>query len=134
MTRKRHVTQRYTADPKPIRTLRLTGRCYLRYVDGEETVIETGDMAFYLSTERDGRLPAGHYDVTGYAGYFKAEVYDGKGWHLLALEDFFPDREHHFTKTERPMDTYRLCTERMQDFAGRTVAQTYREHYALVED
>jgi hypothetical protein len=71
----------------------------------------------------------GRLDETGYAGYFKVEVYDGRDWKLVLAQEFFSDNEHKFTKKERPIDTYYILEEILQSYAGTMLTKTYREHY-----
>ena len=127
--------KRYISHDKPKPCIVLTGKVLLKYMDDEE--IETakkGDIFFYHNTENTPRtLIKGDYLSRGLAGYFKADVFDGREWRLLAMQEFYPQKEHHFSKTERSIDTYMLCKEIMESFAGREVKRTYREHYELVD-
>jgi hypothetical protein len=132
--------KRYQSQGNVFPRLTLTGRVLLKYMDdGEEgselrSPLEPGDVRFYLHDDLNGsgRLH-GDYDGYGIAGYLKLEVYDGKDWRLVKMDDFYPDRAHHFSKKERPYDTYLMCRERMVEAKGQKLMRTYREHYALEE-
>lgn len=122
---------------KPIRriTLILSGNVYLRYQD--EDAINTpgkGDVMVYPYNEALNSVRQGDYYSTGFAGYFKVDVFDGKEWRLVLLNGIFPDHENHFSKTEQPIDTYRLCEEILKQMGGKTLLRTYREHYTTDED
>jgi hypothetical protein len=113
----------------------MTGRVYLRHRDEEDIAkAEKGDLQVYLST--DGILGSrlGDYHAMGFEGYLKTDVFDGKGWKPLSLEEFFPGREYYFGKRERPSDTYAFCVGTLTAAAGARLMRTYREHYVKVED
>ena len=121
---------RYQSAPKQRVTLTLTGKVYLRYRDDD--AIEhaaKGDLMVYPYNEALNTIRQGDYESTGFSGYFKADVCDGREWRLILLNDIFPHHENHFSKTERPIDTYRLCEEILTAMAGETLLRTYREHY-----
>jgi hypothetical protein len=126
----RHNKVRYQSKPKPRVTIELTGDVYLMYRD-EETiaVAKKGDLMLYPYNEALQTIRQGEYDEKGFSGYFKVDVYDGREWRLVLLNDIFPKREHHFSKTERPIDTYGLCEDILRRMAGTTLVRTYREHY-----
>ena len=117
--------------------LTLTGRHYLKYRDDGEggsvlaVAPEAGDVRFYLHDDLagSGRM-RGDYEGLGVAGYLKLEVHNGKDWCLLRMDDFFPDRAHHFSKKERPIDTHAICVPRMEEAKGVKLLRTYREHYS----
>jgi hypothetical protein len=92
---------------------------------------EKGDAQVYLSTDSLPNAHAGDYGAVGWEGYLKANVFDGKGWKPLSLEEFFPGREHYFGKRERPVDTYHMCLPAFQQTKGTVLARTYREHYRM---
>ena len=75
----------------------------------------------------------GEYDCTGFSGYFKVDVFEGNVWCPMLINDIFPDRENHFSKTECPIDTYNLCLDILKARAGTTLVRTYREHYVPEE-
>ncbi|MEI7669316.1 MAG: hypothetical protein WCJ33_04475 [Pseudomonadota bacterium] len=93
---------------------------------------EKGDIQIFLSTDSVSYNPnVGNFESVGLDGYLKANVFDGKGWKPLSLEEFFPRREHYFGKRERPLETYTLCFPTFQSFKGTEIVRTYREHYRI---
>lgn len=126
---------RYQSEVKNRPVITLTGKAYLLYVDDEAMEsAQKGDLMIYPENDalRSNRM--GEYGATGFSGYFKLDVCDGKDWCALLLNDIFPQKENHFSKTERPIDTYQVCREVVANLAGRKVMRTYREHYELQED
>ncbi len=63
----------------------------------------------YLNTDSNKAIEPGAYDCIGIDGYLKADVFDGKGWKPMSLEEFFEHREYYFSKHEMPMDTIAVC-------------------------
>jgi hypothetical protein len=121
---------RYQVKNKPKISIVLTGKTYLKYVDDE--AIETplrGDMLVYPQNDALNSTRLGDYDSTGFSGYFKVDVFEGNVWCPVLLNDIFAHREHHFSKTECPIDTYHLCVEILTAMAGTSLIRTYREHY-----
>lgn len=122
---------RYQSKGNTYPPILMSGAVFLKYEDEEAiTKAAKGDIFLYLDS--DGKsypLDKGNYWETGSVGYFKAEVFDGKGWKPLNLSDFFEDRTHHFSKTECPIDTYALCKESLVKMGGTKLMRTYREHY-----
>lgn len=128
--------KRYQARPDHSPRLTLTGNVYLKYED-EEAIASAGkgDLMLYLNTDNAPQpLIKGDYHTTGYAGYFKADIYDGRKWTPLHLTDFFAARQHHFHKKEQAHDCYLLCAEILRVQIGAEVIRTYREHYERVEE
>jgi hypothetical protein len=129
MGNKRKLTYQSKGNQFP--TLTLTGKTYLlHYVEAELEELNKGDVLFYLhgdtsSRERDNPM----YDQTGGAGYLKAMVYDGKEWQFMLMDDIFAGREHHYAKTERPLDTYAVCEEVIAKAGGTVMQRKYRQHY-----
>jgi hypothetical protein len=122
---------RYQSTPKRRVELKLTGKVYLRYEDEEAIAgASKGDLMVYPYNEALNAVRQGEYDSTGFSGYFKADVFDGREWRLVLLNDIFPNRENHFAKSERPIDTYILCAEILRGMSGKILLRTYREHYA----
>ena len=128
--------KRYQSKGNTYPTITLTGRSYLlhRY-ENDGAPLEKGDVLFYLHTDTIGREQdnPGYEDVGG-AGYLKAMVYDGKDWQYLIMDDVFAEREHHFSKKERPLDTYAICAEVVKEAAGTVLQRTYRLHYGAVPE
>jgi hypothetical protein len=119
---------------KPIRRIpiTLTGKVFLQYLDDEAALQAIkGDLLAFPNNDALNTNRQGEYEATGFSGYFKFDVSDGRDWQPLILTGIFNEHEHHFSKTERPLDVYRLCAEHFQNLAGRVVLRTYREHYEL---
>ena len=126
---------RYVSKPKDRKTLVLTGKVFLKYED-EDTDISTavkGDLMCYPCYELDNIFSQIGYEKLGHAGYFKVDVFEGNVWCLVLINDFFPHKEHHFSKTERPIDTFQLIGGILVALEGTTLERTYREHYQPVE-
>jgi hypothetical protein len=118
---------------KTVKSLIMSGNVYLKYEDDEALESpEKGDLYLYLNTENTDKTPIkGDYFRTGYAGYFKAEIFDGKEWQLITVTDFCEDKEHYFHKSERSIDTYHLCSEILRSAEGTEVFKGYRGgHYS----
>ena len=73
----------------------------------------------------------GEYERTGLSGYFKVDIFDGKEWRPVILNEIFNDKEHHFNRRDRPLDTYLLCKEKLEKLRDKNLQRTYREHYEL---
>ena len=125
---------RYKAEVKVEKRLTLTGVTTLMYHDDDAAAYNKGDMMLHPQNEALHTTRQGDYDSTGFAGYFKIDVWDGREWQPVILNEIFTDKINHFSKTECPIDTYGLCAEYLQGFAGRQLRRIYREHYELVED
>ena len=131
----KHNKKRYQSKPVERKCLALSGNVHLQYVDDE--AIEhpvKGDLKLYPWNEALNSTRLGEYGATGFSGYFKADMYDGKQWCLVLVNDIFTEGEHHFSKSERPIDTANLCKEILQKLAGKNLHRTYREHYTLAEE
>jgi hypothetical protein len=114
----------------------MTGKIFLRHID-EETIPAAvkGDLQVYLSTDSiTYNTHVGNYEAMGFEGYLKADIYDGKGWKPMSLEEFFPGREYYFGKRERPLDVVQLCMVILQRAQGSQLMRTYREHYVKAEE
>ena len=125
---------RYQVKAKNKVIITLTGTVYLKYTDDE--IIEQakrGDLLTFPQNEALNTTRQGDYESTGFSGYFKVDVFEGNVWCPVLLNDIFPQRENHFSKTECPIDTFQLCGEMLVALAGKTLVRTYREHYILEE-
>jgi hypothetical protein len=117
-------------------TLALTGRSFLLHEEEvEPESLQRGDVLFYIfgdtsGRERDNPL----YELTGGAGYLKSMVYDGKEWQFLLMDQIFANREHHYSKTERPLDTFTICKDVIAAHAGAVMERKYRQHYEPLEE
>lgn len=130
----RHNKKHYQRAEKNRPQLIFTGIIYLQYRDDESVAPPgKGDMKLFPSVEALHTIRQGDYWSTGTAGYFRVDIFDGREWRPVLLTDLFPEREHHFRKTECPIDTFELCSERLAAFTGRSFLRTYREHYSLQE-
>lgn len=132
MAKRNKIT--YQVKEKTKVTMQLTGVVYLQYVDDEAALsAQKGDVLVYANNEALHTTKQGEYHSTGFTGYFKVDVSDGKIWQPLLLNDIFKENENHFAKSERPIDTYHLCEEILRSLAGATLERTYREHYQLAD-
>lgn len=126
---------RYQSKPKDRKQVVLTGRVFLKYED-EETEIDQavkGDLLVYPCNELANVIADTGYRVKGLSGYFKVDVFEGNVWCLVLINDIFKHREHHFSKTEYPIDTFQLIGEILVGWEGKTLSRTYREHYQPLE-
>ncbi len=123
---------RYTSKPKARVAIIITGEIFLRFVDDDAIALaKKGDLQVFPCNESLCTTRQGEYDANGFAGYFKVDVYDGREWQPVILQEIFPDRLHYFSKTEYPIDTYALCRETLKALTGRSLVRKYREHYEL---
>jgi hypothetical protein len=121
---------RYQSKPKDKVCITLTGNIHLKYEDDEAIdAAKRGDLLVYPCNEALNSTRVGEYYSTGFAGYFKVDVFEGNVWCPVLLHGIFLHRENHFSKSECPIDTYRLCRELLAPWAGKTLVRTYREHY-----
>ena len=126
---------RYQAKPKNYPPILLSGRVFLLYHEEAMAVPQKGDLCLIPSCEALHTVQQGRYESTGFVGFYRADIYDGKGWKPALIADFFPHREQYFGKRERPIDTFTLCEEMLSQKTGAVMRRTYREHYApLAED
>jgi len=125
----------YTSTPKQRAEITLTGNVYLQYRD-EEEVLQTqkGDLLLFPECKQLHTNYLAEYDRTGFTGYYRVDVYDGFEWRAVILNEIFENREHHFSRTERPIDTYNLCREMLVALTGKNLTRTYREHYELLAE
>jgi hypothetical protein len=121
---------RYKAKPVIRQLIKLTGNVYLQQRDDDQIAAAVrGDFAVYPKCDALETTRVGDYGGTGMSGYFKVDVNDGKQWCAVLIQDIFPGRQHHFSKTECPIDTYELCAEMLKAMQGKNLQRTYREHY-----
>jgi hypothetical protein len=126
---------RYNSKGNQFPPIIMTGKVFLRHHDEEAIgAAQKGDLLIFLSTDILLGSRLGNYEATGLEGYLKADVFDGKAWRPLSLEEFFPGREYYFGKRERPSDTYRLCLGTLTSSEGVRLMRTYREHYVKAEE
>jgi hypothetical protein len=126
---------RYKSAPVRRIPIVLTGQVWLKYRDDEAMEqAQKGDLMLHPYNDVLRGPKQGDYESTGYVGYFKLDVHDGKEWRAVIVTGIFEQREQHFSKSERPIDTYGLCAELLAGLKGRVLLRTYREHYILEED
>lgn len=121
---------RYMVKEKPKVQITVTGNIFLQHRDDEESLhAQKGDLLVYPQNEALNSTYLGEYDRTGFSGYFKVDISDGKNWQPLLIGGIFSNNENHFGKSERPIDTYNLCCEILREYNGKNVTRSYREHY-----
>lgn len=126
---------RYQAEKKQKITIVLTGQVLLRYVDDEAIdLAKKGDLMVYPNNDALNSNRMGDYESTGFSGYFKVDVHDGREWQPVIISDIFANHENHFAKSERPIDTYNICHELLVQLSGKRLLRTYREHYTPDEE
>ena len=126
---------RYKSEVKEEKRITLTGVVFLMYRDDDEALqAKKGDVLIHPQNDALHTTRQGDYENSGFAGYFKADVCDGKDWCPISLPELFADRQHHFSKTEYPIDTFALCEEHIKSLAGQQLRRTYREHYEMVPE
>lgn len=127
---KRKIT--YTSEQKNRPTITLTGDVWLQYRD-EDHETKKGDLLAFAECKQLHTNYFAEYAQTGFTGYFKVDVFDGKEWQPVILNEIFENHEHHFSRTERPIDTFEFIKEMLTALAGKKLTRTYREHYELLE-
>jgi hypothetical protein len=126
---------RYTSSPKEWPPIIMTGNSFLQYEQDEEALLAVkGDVLIYPCNGALTTTKQGDYHSTGFVGYFKLDVHDGREWRPVLVNTIFTEGEHHFSKTECPIDTYNLCLDILKNFAGKPLQRTYREHYEYEEE
>jgi hypothetical protein len=121
---------RYKAEVKPKHILVISENIYLRYVDDEAIEApQKGDLQVFPRNDALNSTRLGEYEGTGYSGYFKVDIYDGRNWQPVIITNIFTRQENHFSKKERPIDTYYICEEVLKNWQGKSLVRTYREHY-----
>ncbi len=110
----------------------LTGKVYIKYID-EDIELNKGDVRLFLNDDSINPFP-GDYEYTGMSGYFKAEVFDGKFWQIINLEEFLENKENRFAKRQRPIETATLLQQILEEeIEGETIFRTYRGHFTREE-
>lgn len=131
----KHNKKRYQREEKPKKPIVLSGNIFLEYVDDDALEkAKRGDLKLFASCKELHAQYMGAYDCTGFVGYFKVDVFDDYRWQPVIITELFPNREHYFTKSECPIDTYKLCTDILKTFKGKMLMRTYREHYELMPE
>jgi hypothetical protein len=123
----------YTSEQKNRPVITLTGNAYLQYRD-EDHETHKGDLLVFAECKQLHTNHLAEYDRTGFTGYFKVDVWDGNDWKPVILNEIFTHHEHHFSRTERPIDTFNFIKEMLTALAGKNLTRTYREHYELLEE
>jgi hypothetical protein len=116
---------------KPIKSLIITGQVYLQYEDDEDiAAAEAGDIVLFLNLDIIPTFSSGDYYKKYLGGSFKADIYDGKTWCPLLLADLCEHKEHFFSKSEIPIDSYNFCKQIIAEKAGIALYRSYRLHYS----
>ena len=119
---------------KTPKTLTLSGKIFLEIEDEEEILAaEKGDLLFRINIDAQNYETLGDYRISGYKGFFRISVYDGKSWFYLSPTEFFEHKENYFAKNEYPYNCYLNCKEIMEKFKGETLYKSYRDHYTRFE-
>lgn len=114
------------------KSLTLTGKIYIKDYDDNQSP-NKGDLRIYMNIEKN-LLSEDKYNLIGVSGYFKGEVFDGKFWKLIDMEEFFDSREYKFSKQEMPIDTAKLCVSILEDVSKSIVVyRSYRGHFTREE-
>lgn len=109
----------------------LTGKIYIKYIDDESPI--KGDLRLFLHNDSIATFQ-GDYECDSYSGYLKAEVFDGKFWQLVDLDEFLENRENRYGKRQRPIDTAYFCIELLEkSVEGIEIFRTYRGHFTSQE-
>lgn len=126
---------RYKSLGNQFPTIVMTGKIFLKHIDDEflkENPPQKGDLQIFLSTDSLAYNEyIGNFEAIGLDGYLKGNIFDGRDWKPLSLEEFFDDREYYFGKRERPIDTYNFCLPTLSKLGGTELSRTYREHYRI---
>ncbi|MDX1916613.1 MAG: hypothetical protein SFT68_01335 [Rickettsiaceae bacterium] len=113
------------------RKLVLTGNIYIKYIDDQE--LRQGDLRLLMHDDATTAFP-GDYENQTMSGYIKAEVFDGKFWQLINLDEFLENREYKYTKKQKPIDTANFCKELLENNSeGVEMFRTYRGHFTKEE-
>lgn len=114
------------------KTIKLTGKVYIKDYN-DNTKINKGDLRLYMNIEKNIQNE-NKYNLIGIAGYLKGEVFDGKFWQLIDMEEFFYNREYKFSKKEMPIDTASLCVALLENESrDQIIYRSYRGHYTRDE-
>lgn len=110
----------------------LTGKVYIKHIN-DKSKAEKGDLRIFVKPKNKNVLDLSLEEM-GVSGYFKAEVFDGKYWQIINLDDFLESREYKISKSEKPIDRANLCCELLAQCQGARVFRTYRGHYSRRSD
>lgn len=113
---------------KETKSLTLTGNLFLKYEYDVSSEFVPGDILFVLNNDSTSPIKGGYF-TTGHAGYFKLYVYDGFSWCHLIDNEFFDNKENHFSKKEIPIDNFNFIKDFVAKYEGAKVYRSYRDHY-----
>ncbi|MDX2049679.1 MAG: hypothetical protein SFT93_00655 [Rickettsiaceae bacterium] len=111
--------------------IKLTGNVFLKYEEPISKILQ-GDLRLLLNNDprASSLMP---YDNMGISGYLKAQVFDGKFWQFINLEEFIFNRENRFGKKQLPRDAAKLCAELLKaEVKNVEIYRVYRGHYTRI--
>lgn len=114
------------------RELKTTGKVYIKYVDDKNLAIK-GDIMLLLNDDATSLVKGNYYD-TKISGYIKANIYDGKVWQIVNIDNFCEDRENRFHKKQYAIDSANICKEIIESKKDTIVYRTYRCHYSTFQE
>jgi hypothetical protein len=110
--------------------IKCSSNIFIKYVDDDQiSQAKIGDIMLYLHDDANA-LTKGDYYSLKFSGYLKTKIFDGKYWHPLDISKFCCNRENHYSKKEKAINTAELCREILSAKApGIIVTKGYRAHY-----
>ena len=119
---------------KTPKTIILSGIVYLEIEDEEKILAaQKGDIQLKMEIDAQNYENIGNYRVSGFKGYFRLNVYDGRDWFHLSSPEFFEAKENNFSKNEYPYDCFLYCHRFLEKFKGDVLYKSYRDHYTRFE-
>ncbi|NDB83404.1 MAG: hypothetical protein EB127_11845 [Alphaproteobacteria bacterium] len=113
------------------RKITLTSNVFIKYIDDQNPV--QGDLRLLMHDDAISPFP-GDYNYCNMSGYFKGEVFDGKFWQFINLDEFLNNREYKYPKKQLPIHTALLCKELLEKASKElNMFRTYRGHYTIHE-
>lgn len=90
---------------------------------------EAGDIAIYQKLDADGRsaLAGGHTNY-GYSGYFRASVFDGRGWRSFKIWGFIPEADRKYATQHDVASVKQRLTARLENLAGTSLVWRNRTY------
>jgi hypothetical protein len=119
---------------KIAKELSISGNSFYMYLHEEEIKLaKKGDVAFFSVLETKATDPWRTFETSGFKGYLKAKISDGKEWNHINLAEIFEFRENFFSKQDIPLNVYYLCSELIKLQKGLKLYKTYRDHYSIYQ-